>query len=157
MDAERTAERVFVEKAMRMVRVALYPGVSDSVFAREWPDLLLAISEPPAFLHERGLRLPGGRYLAILKLVVDGIVKEGSLGRSRSRPMYLRKCVQEHMRARQEAYLDAAKGMQARPAGAVAASLVRKLRIAAEDPEAARLTEALVLARGLIAASRRAA
>jgi hypothetical protein len=151
---ERTAERVFVEKAMAMVRGALYPGVTDSVFAREWEDIVLAISEPPAYLHERGLRLPGGRYLAILKEVIDGIRKEGALGRSRSRPMYLRKCVQDHMRIRGERYIEEAKGLQSRAAGPIAEALIRKMRVTPGNPEAEKLTEALVAARGLIAASR---
>lgn len=152
---EKSAEQVFLDRAMKIVRDALYPGVSDSVFAREWPDLLLAVSEPPAYLHERGLRLPGSRYLAILQLVIAGIVAEGNLGRSRSKPMYLRKCMQGHLRAKGEAYLNEAKGIQTRLAGSVAVALVRKMRVAAVDPEAEHMTQVLVAARNLIMAPRR--
>jgi hypothetical protein len=92
--------------------------------------------------------------LSILREVIAGIVSDGSLGKSRYRPMYLRKCLQEHMRFQGEKYLNEAKGLQSRPAGAVAANVIRRLRVTAADPEAARLTDALVAARDLIAASK---
>jgi hypothetical protein len=155
MSHEKSAERAFVERAMVLVKETIYPGVSESVLAREWQDLLIAISEPAAYLHSRGAKLPGSRYLAILRVVITGIVSDGSAQRSRYRPMYLRKCLQEHMRFQGEIYLSEAKGMESRPAGAVAANVIRKLRLTAVDPEAARLTDALVTARDLISAQRK--
>lgn len=154
MNEEQTAEQAFVSKAMALVRRGLYPDVSDAVFAREWPDLIMGVSEPASFMHERGAKLPGSRYLAILKGVIDGIMLDGSAQRSRYRPMYFRRCVQQHMRFQGEKYLDEAKGLQSRQAGQVAAILVKKMRATVADPEAERLTAALVAARGLIAAPR---
>jgi len=154
MSAEKTAERVFIERAMSLVRDRLYPGVTDSAFMREWGDLLLAVSEPAAYLHSRGAKLPGRRYLAILWGVIDGIVRDGTAATSRYRPMYLRACIQRHMQIQGERYLDEAKGLEARPAGAVAAAIVRKMRVAPSDPQAELLTAALVAARGLLEASR---
>lgn len=149
-DEQAQAERAFVEKAMAMIRERLYPCVSDAAFAREWPDLLLAISEPAAYLHTRGRKLPGSRYLAILREVIAGIRGHGKPA-ARCLPIYLRKCLQDHMRMQGERYLEEAKDMEARPAGAVAARIASGLRAVAGDPEAARLTDALVAARSLLA------
>lgn len=150
---QAAAERAFVEKAMTMIRTALYPQVSDSVFAREWRDLLLAVSEPANYLHARGLKLPGKRYLAILSEVIQGIRKHGARS-IHNLPIYLRKCVQDHMKMQGERYIEEAKDLELRPAGDVAAKITRGLKVVPGDPEAARLTDALVAARDLILAPR---
>ncbi len=152
---QQAAERAFLERAMAMVRAQLYPGVSDSVFAREWQDLLMAVSEPAAFLHRDGLHGTAAMYLAILRTVLAAIVAEGKVGQSRYRPMYLRQCLQMHMRIKGEQYRDAAKALADRTAGKVAADLLNKLRVIPGDPAAERLTDALVVARGLLTPPRR--
>lgn len=149
-DGQGAAERAFVEKAMTMIRQTLYPHISDAQFAREWRDLLLAVSEPAQYLHSRGLKLPGSRYMAILREVLQDILRGGK-PRSRSLPIYLRQCVQEHMRIKGERYLEEAKDLDAgRPAGAEATRILRGLKPVPGDPDADRLTAALVAARGLI-------
>jgi hypothetical protein len=137
-----------------MIRGTLYPRISDGAFAREWPDLVLAVSEPAAYLHARGLKLPGSRYLAILREVIRGIQAHGQPN-PRNLPIYLRKCLQDHMRMQGERYLEEAKDLEARPTGAIADRITRGLRVVTGDPEAERLTAALVAARTLITAPRK--
>lgn len=148
--AQNQAQRAFIERAMAMVQESIYPGVTDGVFAREWQDLVMAVSEPAAFLRERGLYGTAPMYLEIIRTVLDGIVEHGEVGQSRSRPMYLRRCLQTHLRINSERYLDAAKALQTTTAGDAAARILRRLQPVAGDPAADRLTEALVAARGLI-------
>lgn len=149
--AQQAAELAFVEKALAMVRAQLYPKTTESVWARERRDLIMAVSEPAAFLHRDGLNGTAPLYLEILATVLREITSEGHLApRSRYRPMYLRTCLQRHMRIKGEQYRDAAKALADRTAGKVAAGLLKKLRMVPGDPAADRLTEALVTARALI-------
>ena len=149
--AQQAAELAFLEKALAMVRAQLYPGVTESVFARERRELIMAVSEPAAFLHQDGLTGTAAMYLEILAKVLREIAAQGRVSpRDRYRPMYLRQCLQRHMRIKGEQYRDAAKTLADRNAGKLAAALVKKLRVAAGDPAADRLTEALVAARALI-------
>src|SRR4051812_32331327 len=67
------AQRVFVERAMATIRQRLYPHVSDSVFEREWRDLLFAISEPANYFKMRGWNGSGGLYLRILRKAIDDL------------------------------------------------------------------------------------
>ncbi len=142
---------------MAMIRARLYEGLSDSVFARDCGDLLYAVSEPAAYLHARSLKLPGARYLEILGEVLERIVARGDFAASRNKPAYLRQCCQVHMRMFGERYLDEAKGIEARHAGRLVGPLLAKIRPVAGDPDADRLTDALVAARSLLTACRPAA
>lgn len=142
------AERAWLERAMARVREVLYPGASDSVFEREWPDLLRAVAEPARWMRARSRALPGARYSAILDEVLAGVKTHGDFARSRNRPRYLITCMQRHMEARGEEYLNEAKTAEA---GRVAKSILRGLRPVAADPDAERLTALLDEARKLAA------
>lgn len=149
--AREQAQARFTQQAMDLVRAQLYAGVSESVLRREWPDLLMAISEPAAFLHRRGLAGTGAMYLGAIREVLAGIVKAGKVGQSRYRPMYLRKCLQDHMHHHQERYLDAAKALETKSAGSVAAAILKGLPAPAPAAGARYLTAVLMEARKLTA------
>jgi len=145
-----SAERVFVERAMGLIRMKLYPGVSDAVFEREWRDLLMAISEPANYFKMRGLNGSGGLYLRILRKALDDLVGKGDPLRSRNRPQILRQWLQTHLRFKGDTYLDEVKEAEGKALASVAAMILKGVQPVANDHGAAAITETLVAARSLI-------
>lgn len=145
------AERAFVEKAMQLVRTKLYPQISDSAFRREWQDLLLAVSEPAAYMKERGLSGTAGLYLKILRRVLEDLLEKSErVLHAHNRPQILRAWIQKELRFRGDTYLDETKAAASRATGAIAAQILKGVQPVAARDQSAALTDTLVAARGLI-------
>jgi len=150
-----TAQRAFVDRAMALIRAKLYPGVRDSVFVREWRDLLLAVSEPANYFKMRGWNGSGGIYLRILRKAVDDLAAKGDPLKSRNKPQILRAWLQTHLRFKGDIYLEEVKSADSKVIGAATAAILKGLRPVSDDHGAQQLTETLIAARALLAPSPR--
>lgn len=150
------AEQIFVEKAMQLVMSKLYPGVSESVFRREWQDLLLAISEPADYVKMRGWDGSAGLYMKILRKACEDLASKGdSVIRSRNKPNMLRAWLQQHLKFQGDTYLEEIKSAAQKATTAHAQAILRGLKPIAKVDEAAAITDTLIAARDLIKAPKR--
>lgn len=151
------AERAFVDKAMALIRLKLYPSIKYTVFEREYRDLLLAVSEPAAYFKLRGWNGSAGLYLKILSAVLDALL-EKSVGilKSRNRATVLRHWLQKELKFRGDTYLEDVKAAETKATAAIASAVLKGLKVAAPDQEARVVTETLVAARNLLAPPPRA-
>lgn len=122
MTPEDLRDELLAEIARRF-----FPGVDARRWGQERRLLVQAIAWPARWLNERGAKLPGRRYRAILLAVLADIDRHRNAKQEIKRmSAYIAHCVQEHMSHHGEEYYEEAKA--ARPAGLAASQALRKLR-----------------------------
>lgn len=113
------------------IHARFYQGVSAKKWAQEKRILIQAITYPARYLNERGGKLPGRRYLEILKAILADIQRHCQAKTFQRLSVYILHCVQEHMRHQGDRYYQEAK--DAKPAAAVAGRVIRKAQATVGD------------------------
>ncbi len=94
---------------LALLRREFFAGLSEKQFFQERNLLLQAITWPARWLNERGARMPGTRYRAILMTVIGTIKRHGKRAKIERFSAYFLHSVQEHMKHHGDEYYYAAK------------------------------------------------
>jgi len=96
------------ERFLRSLKKQFYAN-AEKQFYQEQRLLMMAITEPARYLHQRGVGMPSARYKEILTTIIRTINAKGQLATINSPGRYLLTCVQTHMVHHGEEYYDAGK------------------------------------------------
>lgn len=113
-----------IAEMLRLIRGLFFKKATDKQFFQERPMLERAITYPARYLNERGVKLPGSKYRAILVTVINTIRDKGNRSLIKRFSAYFLHSVQEHMRHHGDEYYYAAK--DARPIASLVDSVVSK-------------------------------
>lgn len=103
---------VDVDALLRNIRGQFYTDLPEKRFHQDRNVLMLAITWPAQWLHERGVTWSGERYFRTLRDLLVEIKRHGATAQIKFFPGYLLKCVQDHFAPNSDAYCE--EGRQAR-------------------------------------------
>jgi hypothetical protein len=114
MSPEQQTAPILTE-LLDVLRREFYPRPADSKkFFRDRTFLMRVITQPAAYLHKHGAKLPAANYRRIIMTVIETIKAKGNRDAIEYFPRYLLTCVQTHMDHHGERYYYAGKTLEGR-------------------------------------------